>query len=89
MASERRLCLAALVAVAVALGAAGCGADTTTADRRQALEDYVAAVVCEWGKMNFDLTNLEPDDYRGIRTITDLENFIKSQARNEVESKTG
>jgi len=54
--------------------------------RKYIEEDYVAAVVCEWGKMNFDLTNLEPDDYRGIRTIADLENFIKNQARNEVES---
>ena len=34
----------AVVAAAVALLAAGCGADTTTADRRQALEDYVAKV---------------------------------------------
>jgi len=34
-----------LVAVSVAaLTIAGCGSDTTTADRRQALEDYVAAV---------------------------------------------
>jgi preprotein translocase subunit SecA len=57
--------------------------------RKYIEEDYVAAVVCEWGKMNFDLTNLEPDDYRGIRTIADLENFIKSQARNEVESTVG
>jgi hypothetical protein len=32
------------VLVALASPAAGCGADTTTADRRQALEDYVAKV---------------------------------------------
>jgi hypothetical protein len=44
VASEPRVCLAALVAAAVALAAAGCGADSTTADRRQALEDYVGAV---------------------------------------------
>jgi hypothetical protein len=38
---------ALLVALAVTVAAAvttGCGADTTTADRRQALEDYAAAV---------------------------------------------
>jgi outer membrane murein-binding lipoprotein Lpp len=34
--------LVAVVAAALAL--IGCGSDTTTADRRQALEDYVAAV---------------------------------------------
>jgi preprotein translocase subunit SecA len=57
--------------------------------RKYIEEDYVAAVVCEWGKMNFDLTNLEADDYRCLNTIADLENFIKSQARNEVESTVG
>jgi hypothetical protein len=39
----RRLAPIALV-VALALPAAGCGSDTSTADRRQALEDYVAEV---------------------------------------------
>ncbi len=57
--------------------------------RKYIEEDHLAAVVCEWGKMNFDLTNLEPGDYRGLSTIGDLENFIKSQARNEVESTVG
>jgi hypothetical protein len=43
--ADRRLGLAAVVAVSVAaLTIAGCGSDTTTADRRHALEDYVAAV---------------------------------------------
>jgi hypothetical protein len=36
--------LAMSLTVALALTGVGCGADTTTADRRQALEDYVAAV---------------------------------------------
>jgi hypothetical protein len=35
---------AAVLTAALALTAAGCGSDTTTADRRQALEDYVANV---------------------------------------------
>jgi hypothetical protein len=39
----RGLALASLAA-AIALIAIGCGSDTTTADRRQALEDYVAKV---------------------------------------------
>ena len=39
----RRLSLAIVVA-ALSLIAIGCGSDTTTADRRQALEDYVAKV---------------------------------------------
>ena len=42
---DRRVGVAGLTAIAVlALTALGCGADTTTADRRQALEDYVAKV---------------------------------------------
>jgi hypothetical protein len=36
--------VASLITAAIALAAAGCGADTTTADRRQALEQYVAKV---------------------------------------------
>jgi hypothetical protein len=39
-----RLALPAAVVAAVALIAAGCGSDTTTADRRHALEEYVDAV---------------------------------------------
>jgi hypothetical protein len=41
--SERRSWVAICVA-ALALAAAGCGSDTSTADKRQALEDYVASV---------------------------------------------
>jgi hypothetical protein len=41
---DRRLLAVLLVLAALGLTALGCGADTTTADRRQALEDYLAAV---------------------------------------------
>ncbi len=44
MADRRLVALAAVFTAALALTALGCGADTTTADRRQALEDYVAKV---------------------------------------------
>jgi hypothetical protein len=45
VATERvRARVVALAVLASLALAAGCGADTTTADRRQALEDYVAAV---------------------------------------------
>ncbi|MGA2497350.1 MAG: preprotein translocase subunit SecA [Tepidisphaeraceae bacterium] len=49
-------------------------------------EDYVAACVCEWAKTNFSLSNLEPSDYSGLKTLVDLENFIKGHARTDVES---
>ncbi len=45
--AERRVSLPVLVVSLLAcllLSAAGCGSDTTTADRRRALEEYVAAV---------------------------------------------
>src|SRR3954469_937042 len=42
--AEGRAIAAVLCVSALALPGAGCGSDTTTADRRQALEDYVAAV---------------------------------------------
>src|SRR5262249_47275092 len=42
---ERRVAAAALAsAIALILTAAGCGSDTTTADHRHALEDYIAEV---------------------------------------------
>jgi len=54
--------------------------------RKYIEEDYVAACVCEWARTNFNLSQVEPEDFRGLRNILDLESFIKSQARNEVES---
>jgi preprotein translocase subunit SecA len=62
------------------------GEAVADAVRKHIEEDYIAVVVCEWAKQNFDLANLEPSDYRGVRLIADLENFIKSQAHNEVET---
>jgi hypothetical protein len=44
VADRRLVALGAALTAALALMALGCGADTTTADRRQALEDYVAKV---------------------------------------------
>ncbi len=48
-------------------------------------EDYVAATVAEWSKVNFD-TALEPEDFQGKRNILELEAFIKDQSRAEAET---
>ncbi|MGD0463835.1 MAG: SEC-C metal-binding domain-containing protein [Tepidisphaeraceae bacterium] len=48
-------------------------------------EDYVAATVAEWSKVNFD-TTLEPEDFHGKRNIEELEAFIKDQSRAEAET---
>jgi hypothetical protein len=44
VATDKPSTRAVLIAAVVGLAMAGCGADTTTADRRHALEDYVAKV---------------------------------------------
>src|SRR5581483_6958933 len=41
-------------------------------------KDYVAANISEWSRTNFE-TNIEPDDFRGLREIEELEHFIKDQ----------
>ncbi len=51
-------------------------------------QDYVAANVAEWVRVNFGVT-IEHDDLRGLRRIEDLEDYIKGQARVDVEDKIG
>ncbi|MGH7213702.1 MAG: hypothetical protein ACREIT_02915, partial [Tepidisphaeraceae bacterium] len=48
-------------------------------------QDYVAATIAEWARVNFEV-NLEVEDLRGMRTIADLEEFIKDKARAEAET---
>jgi preprotein translocase subunit SecA len=48
-------------------------------------QDYVAATISEWSKINFD-TTLEPEDFHGKRNIAELEAFIKDQSRAEAET---
>ena len=57
---------AALLAAALVSTAIGCGSDTSTADRRQALEDYVSQVQPIRLGINELLDKADPvlDDYR-------------------------
>ncbi len=48
-------------------------------------EDYAAATIAEWAKVNFD-TTLEAEDFHGKRNIDELEAFIKDQSRAEAET---
>ena len=48
-------------------------------------KDYVAANISEWSRTNFE-TSIEPEDFRGMREIDELEHFIKDQARAEAET---
>jgi preprotein translocase subunit SecA len=47
--------------------------------------DYVAANISEWARTNFEV-NLDPNDFRGMHEIGELEHFIKDQARAEAET---
>ncbi len=49
------------------------------------VQDYVAATVVEWVRMNFEVA-LEPNDLKGNRRLVDLEEYIKNQARAEAET---
>src|SRR5439155_15894117 len=51
-------------------------------------EDFIAVTVAEWARVNFDVA-IDPEDLKGIRQIDDLEDFIKSAARTEVETNLG
>ncbi|CAN5539196.1 hypothetical protein BH09PLA1_BH09PLA1_20230 [soil metagenome] len=57
----------------------------TDAVAKYVTQDYVAATISEWVKMNFDI-NLEPADLKGMRRMQDLEEYIKNQARAEAET---
>jgi preprotein translocase subunit SecA len=48
-------------------------------------EDYVAACVAEWARTNFDL-QFDGEDIKGMRRIEDLEEYIKRQAKNDIET---
>ena len=46
------------------------------------VQDYLAAVISEWVKTNFE-TQIEPGDLKGQRHFDELEKYIKEQARAE------
>jgi preprotein translocase subunit SecA len=47
--------------------------------------DYVASVVSDWARTNFEV-NIDAADFRGKRDIHYLEHYIKDQARAEAET---
>ena len=48
-------------------------------------QDYIAAVISEWAKINFEVA-IDAYDLRGMRHIEDLERYLKDQARAEAET---
>jgi preprotein translocase subunit SecA len=51
-------------------------------------QDYVATMVVEWARQNFNVV-IEPTDFRGQHRQSDIEDYIKSQARAEAETNIG
>ena len=60
------------------------GESITDAVDKYITQDYVAVMISEWARANFE-TNIDVRDLRGMRQIEDLEHFLKSQARAEAE----
>jgi preprotein translocase subunit SecA len=60
------------------------GESIEDAVRKYVEEDFVSSCISDWTRQEFDV-NVEPAEFRGLRQINDLENFIKGQARTEVE----
>jgi preprotein translocase subunit SecA len=48
-------------------------------------QDFVAATIAEWGRVNFDAV-IDPADLQGMRSIQELEHFIKDKSRLEAET---
>jgi len=48
--------------------------------------DYVAVVLAEWARANFEGVQIDPEDMRGSRKLEELEDLIKGEARNAVDS---
>jgi preprotein translocase subunit SecA len=45
--------------------------------------DYVAASIAEWSRVEFDV-QLEPEDLKGFRKFKDIEDLIKNTAKNDI-----
>ena len=47
--------------------------------------DYIAANISEWSRAEFE-TSLEAADFKGMRSLQDLEDLIKGAAKNDVDT---
>ena len=49
------------------------------------VEDHIANVLVEWTRSTFE-TVIEPEDFRGVRRLEEIEELIRSKAKVEAES---
>ncbi len=61
------------------------GESIEDAVQKYVTEDFIAACVAEWARSEFEVT-IDPADIKGMRGIDDLEDYIKSQARTDIET---
>jgi len=61
------------------------GQAITDAVDKYITQDYVAATVSEWARVNFEV-NIDPEDLHGKRSIDELEAYIKYEACAEAET---
>ena len=52
--------------------------------RKYIVDDYVASVIVEWARTNFE-TAIEPEDIRGLRRVEEIEELIKAKAKVEAD----
>jgi preprotein translocase subunit SecA len=48
-------------------------------------QDFVAATIAEWARVNFEVA-IEPEDLHGKRNVEELEAYVKYQSRAEAET---
>ena len=53
--------------------------------KKYVIDDFVAANVAEWARVNFDVT-IDPVELKGLRQPHDIEEYVRNQAKLELET---
>ena len=61
------------------------GQSIDDAVKKYTVDDYVAANLAEWGRVNFGVAT-ETEELRGVRKIEEIEHYLRDQAKLEVET---
>ena len=61
------------------------GAAIEDAVEKYISSDYIAANIAEWARTDFDVV-IEPAELKGMRKVEDLEDYVRSAARLELET---
>ena len=61
------------------------GKSISDATKKYVVEDYVAANLAEWARMNFEVA-IDAEELHGLRKIEDVESYIRNQAKLELQT---